>query len=252
MSPLLLKILAGFIILAVTLFCGLAPIRNWWKKTHSHTLGLAEAFAGGIFLGVALFHMLPEANEGFTDALGQSGYPYANLICAIGFMLLLGLENMILRFNRHRTNPISYLLAVVLSIHALIEGGALGISETLASTVLIFVAIIVHKGSESLALAANLVRNSTFPSQAMLVFLVFSAMTPLGILAGDLLAETSIGIQSPFLEPIFNSLAAGTFLYIATLHKIHHKHLHENIGNLKEFSAMTVGLIGMAVVAIWI
>ena len=252
MSPLLFKFLAGFIILLVTLLCGLSPLRNWWKNTHSHTLGLAEAFAGGIFLGVALFHMLPEANYGFSQAFGQSHYPYANLICALGFMLLLGLENMILRFNQHRPNPIPYLLAGVLSVHALIEGGALGISETLASTVLIFIAIIVHKGSESLALAAHLARSSTFPKQAIVIFMVFSAMTPLGILAGDFLGEASTGVKNPLLEPIFNSLAAGTFLYIATLHRIHHQHLHETIGNLKEFSAMTVGLVAMAILAIWI
>lgn len=252
MSPLRFKFLAAFIILLVTLFCGLSPLRNWWKSAHSHTLGLAEAFAGGIFLGVALFHMLPEANYGFSQTLGQNHYPYANLLCAVGFMFLLGLENMILRFNRHHINPIPYLLAGVLSVHALIEGGALGISETLASTVLIFIAIIVHKGSESLAIAAHLARSSTLPKQAVLVFLAFSAMTPLGILAGNFLGEASTGVQNPFLEPIFNSLAAGTFLYIATLHKIHHQHLHETIGNLKEFSAMTVGLVGMAILAIWI
>lgn len=251
MSPLFFKFLAGLIILVVTLLCGLGPIRNWWKKTHSHTLGLAEAFAGGIFLGVALFHMLPEANEGFRRSLGDGHYPYANLLCATGFMFLLGLENMILRFNRHHANPISYLLAVVLSVHALIEGGALGISETLASTVLIFIAIIVHKGSESLALAANLARSARFHREAVWVFLAFSAMTPLGILGGDFLAEASAGMH-PLLEPIFNALAAGTFLYIATLHKIHHQHLHESIGNLKEFSVMTVGLVMMAIIAIWV
>ena len=69
MSPLLFKFLAGFVILLITLLCGLGPIRNWWKQTYSHTLGLAEAFAGGIFLGVALFHMLPDANNGFHPSI---------------------------------------------------------------------------------------------------------------------------------------------------------------------------------------
>lgn len=252
MSPLLFKFLAGFVILLITLLCGLGPIRNWWRQTYSHTLGLAEAFAGGIFLGVALFHMLPDANDGFTQVLGKNHYPYANLVAAIGFMLLLGIENAILRINRYRINPIPYLLTAVLSLHALIEGAALGISETLASTVLIFTAIIVHKGSESLALAAHLARNSVLPKQAISIFLVFSAMTPVGILAGDFLAETSEHVQHPLLEPIFNALAAGTFLYIATLHKIHHQHLHENFGKLKEFVFMTIGLALMAVIAIWV
>jgi len=252
MSPILFKFLAGFVILLVTLLCGLAPIRNWWKQTYSHTLGLAEAFAGGIFLGVALFHMLPDANDGFVQALGQNNYPYANLLAAVGFMFLLGIENAMLRVNQQRINLIPYLLAVVLSLHALIEGAALGISETLSGTILIFTAIIVHKGSESLALAAHLARNSVLPKQAISIFLVFSAMTPLGILAGDFLAETSEHVRYPLLEPTFNALAAGTFLYIATLHKIHHQHLHENFGKLKEFIFMTIGLSFMAILAIWV
>lgn len=252
MSPLLFKLLAALIILLVTLICCIAPIRNWWKHSHSHSMGLAEAFGGGIFLGVALFHMLPDATHAFNAALGPNQYPYANLLCAAGFMLLLGLENIILRFRQHYQNPIPYLLTAVLSVHAFIEGGALGINATLQDTILIFVAIIVHKGSESLALAAQLSRNSILPRQALLVFLFFSAMTPIGVLAGNFLLEASGNIQHPLLAPIFNALAAGTFLYIATLHKIHHQHIHEHIGNLKEFIAMSLGLIAMAIVAIWV
>jgi zinc transporter 1/2/3 len=252
MNPVLFKFLAGTLILIVTLVCGLGPIRKWWKKAHSHTLALAEAFAGGIFLGVALFHMLPDSTRAFQQLLGQDAYPYGNLFCAVGFMFLLGMENIILRVVHHRQNPIPFLLAAVLSIHALIEGSALGINTSFADTVLIFIAIIVHKGSESLALAANFARNSTLPKHAMVVFLIFASMTPLGILMGDLLAETSAGNHNPFLEPTFNALAAGTFLYIATLHKIHHQHIHECLGNLKEYTAMTIGLIAMAVLAIWI
>lgn len=252
MSILLFKCLAGLVILLVTLLFGLGPIRNWWKQTHSHKLGLAEAFAGGIFLGVALFHMLPDANHGFHQILGVDSYPYANLLCAVGFMLLLGLENTILRFKAHHADPIPYLLAGVLSVHALIEGAALGINETLADTILIFTAIIVHKGSESLALAAHLARNSKLPKQALWIFLVFSAMTPAGILFGEALINASNSTQNALLGPIFNALAAGTFLYIATLHKIHHQHLHENIGKLKEFVAMLLGLAAMAVVAVWV
>lgn len=253
MTPVLFKFLAGTIILLVTLLCGLGPIRSWWKRSHSHSLALAEAFAGGIFLGVALFHMLPESTASFNRILGPDAYPYANLFCAAGFMFLLGMENIILRLSKNWQNPIPYLLAVVLSIHALIEGSALGINTTLADAVLIFIAIIVHKGSESLALAANFARNSALSSYSVMVFLFFSMMTPLGIFLGSLLAETTaVSVQNPYLEPIFNALAAGTFLYIATLHKIHHQHIHECLGNLKEYSAMMIGLVAMAVLAIWV
>ena len=162
-------------------------------------------------------------------------------------MFLLGIENAIVRLIKYRIKPYPLFIAVVLSLHALIEGAALGVSETLPSTILIFTAIIVHKGSESLALAAHLHEILVFPKQAILVFLAFSAMTPLGILAGDFLTETSESIRHPLLEPIFNALAAGTFLYIATLHKIHHQHLHEDIGKLREFIVMSIGLSAMAV-----
>lgn len=252
MSPTLFKVLAAAIILVVTLICCIAPIRNWWKYAHSHSIALAEAFGGGIFLGVALFHMLPDATRDFHHILGQTHYPYANLLCAGGFMLLLGLENIILRFHQHHHNPIPYLLTAVLSVHALIEGGALGISGTLADTLLVFVAIMVHKGSESLALAAQLARKSILPKHAIMIFLFFSTMTPLGVLAANFLTDSTQELHYPLLAPIFNAVAAGTFLYIATLHKIHHQHIHEDLGNLKEFLAMTLGLASMAIVAIWI
>jgi len=44
---------------------GSLPIRIKSFKTNPLLLSLTRAFSGGLFLGVGLIHLLPEANEKF-------------------------------------------------------------------------------------------------------------------------------------------------------------------------------------------
>lgn len=64
-TVLLMKIGSLIIILGVTLLFGYFPLI--WKSCKSSTkfLGIANAFSGGIFMGIALFHLLPESVENF-------------------------------------------------------------------------------------------------------------------------------------------------------------------------------------------
>jgi solute carrier family 39 (zinc transporter), member 1/2/3 len=75
-------------------------------------------------------------------------------------------------------------------------------------------------------------------------------MSPLGITLGALAHQSVYGRTSELLTGVFNAFAAGTFLYIATLHKLHHQnHVHSQ---LLEFLATIIGLGIMAAIAIWL
>src|SRR3989338_6375401 len=160
LPPLLtLKILAAIAILLIALLAALLPLR--FARSHRRILTIGDAFASGVFLSAALFHMLPAAEAGFRATLPAISFPYANLLCAIAFVIILFLERGVGHF--HHTHdaasdsarmPVTpYVLVLVLSIHALIEGIALGINATVTSALIIFSAIVAHKGSESFALA---------------------------------------------------------------------------------------------------
>ncbi len=255
MSLTLIKLFSAIVILVISLLAAIGPFRQRWRNNLS-AHGLGEALASGVFLGASLFHMLPDATENFRASLANT-YPWANLLCALGFVSLLFLERitqyLAKRLAQQAQNLVYYLLVLSLAIHALTEGLALGVNAGISDTLIIFIAIIVHKGSESFSLAHSLARSPLGLSRLLWLFILFALMTPLGIAAGTVLKNTLSSHYGIISTAIFNALAAGTFLYIATLHQ-HHHHTHETVDHhpVKEFIALLFGLAMMAGVAIWV
>ena len=49
-----------FVIFAITVASGLAPMKSKKFKESSHLLGIANTFSGGVFLAIAFVHIIPE------------------------------------------------------------------------------------------------------------------------------------------------------------------------------------------------
>jgi zinc transporter 1/2/3 len=220
--------------------------------THHSLIHLAEGLAGGVFLGAALFHMLPDAQSTLKQIYPNLNYPFANLICAFGFCVLLILETVTHYYDEQKKqkslNLVPILLTLLISIHALSEGIALGINQQTANIIIIFIAIAAHKSSEAFAVGLQLQKGTLSTNSIFLLFLLFSIMSPLGVLLGSF-SHYIAGRNSGVWSGVFNAFAAGTFLYLATLHKLHHAHEHSKLGEL--FFTL-LGLALMAVVAIWV
>ena len=189
---LLYKIAAGILIFLVTLLAIIYPIKSRARPKHNRLLELADAFASGIFLGTALFHMLPDAIKDFSIIQSMNTYPIAELLCAAGFLILLFMERLSHYFatEKNHANTMSYMLAIILIVHSLIEGTVLGVNSTFATASIIFIAIIAHKGSESFALAVVLNRSHLSLKKITGLIVVFSLMTPLGVLTGAGLTDS--------------------------------------------------------------
>lgn len=251
MSLIIYKIFAAFLIFMTSLMTVIYPLKQKHFGHVREPMALGEALANGIFLGAALFHLLPDAIHLLHQAIAIE-YPIAELICASGFIFLLFLERLSLAFTgcpNQKTIP--YILTITLIIHSLIEGTALGIGSTFSEAVLIFIAIIAHKGSESFALCMTLLRHD-YPFRRILFIVIFFAlMTPLGILLGATINALTVIQQGKLIAGCFSAFAAGTFLYIATLH---HAHFHEHKGEAQgiyEFLSLVFGTAVMAVLAVW-
>lgn len=254
MSLLLYKIIAGILILITSLVAVIYPIKMRAHPAHRPILELGDAFASGIFLGAALFHMLPDAISGFANALPDVHYPVAEFFCACGFLVLLFLERLAqcVPQVKDAKQAMPYMVALILIIHSLIEGGVLGINATMATAFVIFVAIIAHKSSESFALAVILNRSHVSFRKMIIIVSVFSLMTPIGILLGTSMSSLLQYKTGQLWTAGFNAFAAGTFLYMSTLHHInHHERMHE-AENLREFLFLFIGLSVMALLAMWV
>ncbi len=241
------KLLAACIIFLITLIAGFIPFRKKLKSPQFE-FPAGEAIACGVFLGAGLIHMLGDAAEGFNE-LGYH-YPFAFLIAGISFLFLLLLEHLGSEMQGQGTLKSMAVLAVLmLSIHSLLEGAAVGISGEFLTTLVLAFAIIAHKWAASFSLALQISKSSFSFSNGILLFSVFAVMTPLGILIGDVI-HSSTG-NHPLLTPIFSALASGTFLYIGTLHGLRRATLITRCCNMREFSFMFLGFSLMAIVAIW-
>ncbi|MDA8562027.1 ZIP family metal transporter [Gammaproteobacteria bacterium] len=247
------NIIAGILIFLTSLTAVLYPIKVRAKPAHNITLESADAFASGIFLGAALFHMLPDAISVFSSTLSNITYPIAESFCAFGFLLLLFLEraSKCLPGKKNNTNALPYMITIILVIHSLIEGTVLGINSTLETASIIFLAIIIHKGSESFALAVILNPTKLTLKSIIIIVSLFSLMTPLGVFIGAILSSNTELRSTQLVTASFNAFAAGTFLYMSTLHHINHHEKEHESENLTEFLFLLIGMILMATLAWW-
>lgn len=247
------KLIAALIIFLLSAVFALYPLKKRRMPRHTESAEFGEAIASGIFLGAALFHMLPDAIELFSHLHESMTYPVPEAITALGYLLMLLLE----RFSRGSgeeiptKSTVPYVLTLVLIIHALTEGAALGIGATLPETLMLFIAIIAHKGSESFALCVTLLRHQLPYRRIMLVVVFFSLMTPAGISLGAAIHQFTFSRNGEWAAAIFNAFAAGTFLYISTLHHLHaHKHAKDTQGWL-EYLGLAAGTTAMGIIALW-
>ncbi len=225
--------------------------------------------------GAGLIHLLSAGVDKFHAALPDLAYPFALLLAGAGFLFILLIEGVIVPGHPgHDASPLQpgpsavqhemdwhpggsrsavypAILLIVLSVHSVILGLALGAQSALASAVIVFLAIVAHKGAAGIALGVGYQRAGLTHREAMPRLAFFSAMTPLGIVAGASIGAMLTGRADVFFEAVFDSLGAGTFLYIAALDIIKTEFDGPRY-HAQKWLAAAAGFAIMALLAIWI
>eukprot|EP00117_Sycon_ciliatum_P014344 scpid62008/ scgid14636/ Zinc transporter ZIP3; Solute carrier family 39 member 3; Zrt- and Irt-like protein 3 len=111
MNIVIAKVLSILGLFFPTLLFTVLPIRltSWstsggrWRRA---SISLASCLSGGIFLGVALLHLIPDVREMFDYVLCKKDleihYPLTELTVAGGFLLILVFEQLVLLFHQRR------------------------------------------------------------------------------------------------------------------------------------------------------
>lgn len=252
----------------IALMGGVGVFAPWLaaRGGSGRAIAYGNSFAGGVLLAAGLIHLLADASDGFAAAYPDLDYPTAYAVATLAFILVLGLERVIpraLESGSNGTDPESaalldagnksgiapYLLLITLSIHSLIAGVTLGISTAAGAGVLL-VAILAHKGAAGFALGSTFREADIPPRTRIPALLVFVGSTPLGVILGGVAIDL-FGSGSGAAEAWFKAVAAGTFLYIATLDIVREEFFPggSNRGQRLVFALLGAGL--MALVAIW-
>lgn len=242
------------------------PLLRNRSSQNDWILGWGNSFAAGVFLAAGLVHMLPDADNVWTG-LGWD-YPMAFALAGFAFAFMLLVEHVLLpeqahqevhapsgeRFARiaeHHHDALStYAVLTALSIHSLLAGLALGAQPDLSRALVISLAIIAHKSAAGFALGISLARSPLPAVQAWRLVALFAVATPVGGLIGALVGETLEGRVASTFEAIFLSIAAGTFVYVATF-DILRDEFPSHGGRLAKWLVLTAGIFSMALLARW-
>lgn len=251
MATATLKLFFALSIFAVILLAGWYPFKKRLQHDAHFDFPIGETLATGVFLGAALLHMLPESTAMFHQ-LGYQ-YPFSYLITGGIFLVFLWLEHVGKELYHHHdaAHPAFAILAwIMLSIHSLVLGAALGFSQEYSLVIMLFLAIITHKWAESFAIAVQLNKSSLTTKKSICFFLVFALMSPLGIFLGWYMGH---GVETQSLiDPVLIAVSAGTFLYLGTLHGLERCVMVQRCCNLRDFSFVIIGFLLMASVASYV
>jgi zinc transporter 1/2/3 len=255
------------VLLAAGFVCGAIPLRrrDGASARHSRLFEWGNAFAAGVFLGAGLIHMLPDATEAWTR-FGWS-YPIAFLLAAAAIVAMLLVEHVLPPDDAHhglhapsadRFAPLAdgashraaYAILTALSVHALLEGIALGVQRELVGALVLFAAILTHKSVAGFALGVSLARSTLPTVRAWWLLVLFAVATPIGILVGATAGAFESRLATA-IEATFLSLAAGTFIYVATLDILREEHGEPDDRGAK-WTWVAVGTAVMGLLALWV
>ena len=244
-----LEIIMIAVIFIMTVASGMYPFVRRFKSQSAISFPIGEALANGVFLGAGLIHMLGDSASDFNDL--NIDYPYPFLIAGITILFFLLIEHISKTLSTKNTSNYTFMAVmatIMLSIHSFFAGAALGLYNSHAVAIIIFIAIIGHKWAASFALSLNINKSSFNLKFRLFLFLIFAIMSPLGILFGDA-AQTYC--THTLIQPIFTAIAAGTFIYMGTLHGLDRSVMIKDCCNTKEYTFVIIGFAIMAIVAIW-
>ena len=249
---------------------GAIPLIRRGARNNDRLLGWGNAFAAGVFLSAGMVHMLPDADRIWNE-LGWH-YPMAFALAGFAFTFMLLVEHVLLpeqaheelhapsgeRFARiaershhgQQDALAAYAVLTALSIHALLAGLALGAEPDLAKALVISLAIIAHKTAAGFALGVSLARSGLPNRQAWRLVTLFAIATPAGGLLGALAGAVAEGRVGSTLEACFLSVAAGTFVYVATFDILRDEFPAPG-GRFAKWCVLTAGVASMSALALW-
>lgn len=297
------KLGALALLLSVTLLFGITPL-FLVRCTHNpelrrRILSLTSCFAGGVFFATCLLDLLPDYLDGINKAFDDAGiklqFPLPEFIMAMGFFLVLILEQILLSFkssssssspssptvfderrslldpssnniqspepyppNHHRGSASeesghlhvdftsqsalrSFILVFSLSLHSIFEGLAVGLVEEEKQVMEICLALMIHKCIIAVSLCFRLIQGRIRRTVAAGCLLLFSVMSPLGIVIGvGLTEETKSSLKQQIVRCSLEGFAGGTFIYITFMEILPHE-LQGHRNNMPKVCMMLLG-----------
>lgn len=248
-----LKLFFALLILVAGFVGAILPMFYRNTKRSELLLYYGEYFARGIFLSAGLIHLLPDAALSFQALHPGVHYPVVFTLCVLTLFFIQLIEQATNRFaakTAFAQHWMPYLLLILLSIHSIVSGAALGIDNNLSHVIIIFIAIISHKSAEGFALGMSMRAHKIEKRVLLWLIIAFSLMTPLGIVTSSVVSTLLTSSQASLAQALFGGIAAGTFLYMASFKTADLEDCIKEKANLTATAFFGLGIGLMASVAL--
>jgi len=284
MDLLTTKIVTMAILGGVSLLVGFIPIFLARKVNLSHgsrgglLVSCLNCFGGGVILTTALTHMLPEVNE-FLEynidhgQIDDKGLPLAEIWILCGFLMIYFIEEVTHSLTRSCVDQPEtvgcehshdmptqvgggfeaalrgFMVVLAISLHAVFEGIAMGLTNNKRSVWLLFIAVSAHKYVISFCISMQFVSSGLKTVLSIIYFSTFALISPVGAGIGILLSETvkSEAETQTVTVTVLQALATGTLLYVVFFEVIEKERLKGTSGLIQVFflSLGCLAMIGM-------
>jgi len=117
----------------------------------------------------------------------------------------------------------SLMLLIALSFHSVFEGMAIGLQESSAQLISIFIAVIVHKAVMAFSLGLNTAQSSLSTKSFVLSNVLFSLSSPLGVGLGMAVSDLPVSLPQDICNGVLQGIAGGTFLFITFFEVLPHE-----------------------------
>ena len=200
------------VLFAAGLLGGLAALVLKRQGAKTSWLCLGGTFAGGAFLASAFFELIPEAvcDLGWLKASWWGG----GVVLALAWLDRRA-HHAHAEIHGHHPHGGSAssanVLGAMLGLHSLLEGLALGSIQVTPVQQALAVAILLHKATDTFALAVTMGRQGASTGAMLAVTVFLSLATPFGAW----LASRADLSGTHHWHGVLSAATAGTFLYLA-------------------------------------
>ncbi|ELU04250.1 hypothetical protein CAPTEDRAFT_38990, partial [Capitella teleta] len=241
------KVIALFGMFLIIFLCMILPIKvsriiTATGDKSSRILGILRCFAGGVFLGTILLHMIPETHDQIQEYLLDPRdwtFPFAELCVVGGFFFICIFERTVLTVDACRkpndeairensvstkeeleeqaetTKTRSIVLVLALSFECIFDGLSVSLQLEERGVWNMFLAIISHEFIIAFCLGIEIVKYYS-TSKVILSAFAYAMMPPVGCVIGLIITEAHLDVDLDTVEltsGLLSAIAAGIFLY---------------------------------------
>ena len=188
------------------------------QKPLKFDLKYMLVFAGAFIFSITIVHLLPEL---FTASANPQRI---GLFVLVGFFMQIfidfatsGVEHGHIHVHHHHNRISPIMLMIGLCVHALMDGSILvhpGNHETDRHATGLLIGIVLHKIPAAIALMSVLNSIISNKKTLLLLLLIFSISSPVGLIISDVLNTYNLLGGEGFL--ILFAIVSGNFLHIST------------------------------------